>query len=177
MKAKATAVLLVSLLALAPCAFAAAFAEVGDAGSTPATAQITPSGPLTSITGGMGTEADVDFFKIYLTGDFFRATTAAVGFDSVLSLWDNSGMTRLLNNDDYPGLGTNSRIETSLLSAGNYFLGISQFGARTGTYTISLEGAEGAREPNTTPVPDSASTLPLLGLALAGIAWVRRFGK
>jgi hypothetical protein len=176
MKAKATAVLLVSLLALAPCAFAATFAEVGDAGSTPATAQITPSGPLTSITGGMGTVADVDIFKIYLTGDFFRATTAAVGFDSILSLY-NSGMTLLLNNDDYPGLGTNSRIETSLLSAGNYFLGISQFGARTGTYTISLEGAEGAREPNTTPVPDSSSALPLLGLALAGIAWVRRFGK
>ena len=172
---KAKTALLVSLLALAPSAFATTFVEVGDAGQTIATAQSTPPGPLTSITGGLGSATDVDFFKIYLTGGFFRATTTALGFDSILSLWDTSGITRLLNNDDYSGGGTNSRIETSSLSAGNYVLGISQFGSRTGTYTITLEGAEGAREPNSAHVPDSASTLSLLGLALAGIAWVRRF--
>jgi hypothetical protein len=171
------AALLVSLLTLAPSSFAAIFAEVGDAGATPATAQSVPSGPLTSITGVMGITTDVDYFKIYLTGDFFRATTNAAGFDPTLSLWDNSGMTRLLYNDDYSGGGTNSRIESSILSAGNYFLGIGQFGSRTGSYTIALEGVDGAREPNITRVPDSASTLPLLGLALAVIAWVRRFSK
>jgi hypothetical protein len=178
---KAKIALLVSLLALAPSAFAISYAEVGDAGQTVATAQNTGSGALTSIT-GFGGAYDVDFFNIYSTGGFFSASTSSSS-DPMLFLWDATG-NPLLFNDDWFSL--QSYITTNL-SAGSYILGISRYSngfgmhhadinwgsdsRSLGSYTIHLQGANGAG------VPDGASTFALFGLALAGLAWVRRFSK
>lgn len=174
--------LLISLLALAPSAFALSFTELGDAGQTVATAQNTGSGTLDSISGNFTDGNDVDFFSIYLDGSAFSATVSS-GTDPMLFLWDSSG-NPLLFNDDYFGLQS---FIGGTFSAGNYILGISQFANGYGlhqadsgwagssygfaTYTINLGGAQA------TGVPDGGSTLALLGLALGGIAWVRRSRK
>ncbi len=180
---KAKIALLVSLLAIAPSAFAISFTEIGDAGQSVATAQNTGGGILDSISGTFTSGNDVDLYNIYLSGGSFSATMSS-NTDPMLFLWDSAG-NPLLFNDDWFGLQS---YLSSTLSAGNYILGVSQFSWGYGlhhadtwdsgyvyhgeaSYTIQLQNVEGAG------VPDSAATLGLLGFALGVVVWIRRFAK
>jgi hypothetical protein len=121
----------------------AQFVEAGDAGETLTTASYTgaTSGvALTTITGTLGTDDDVDLYEIRLNmPSAFSATTnnpvtnLATGPDTELSLYDASGHAIEENDDDASGLVLTSTLPsgnafTANLSAGIYYLGISASG-------------------------------------------------
>jgi hypothetical protein len=130
---------LVALLVLAPAADAQIWAEVGDAGPLPASAQV-PSGPgpslsLTVITGTISSFTDVDMYMFRITGGgTFSATTVGQPgtlLDTELFLF-NSGGVGVYGNDDAVGSVT----PRSTLPAGHpltptqpgiYFLAIAPF--------------------------------------------------
>jgi hypothetical protein len=120
------------------------FTETTDAGQTLATAQTTasatsPTGQnLSMIVGSIGTDADADLFKIYLTNPAtFSATTDnsvtnASGLDTALFLFSSTGVA-IETNDDESGLSYTSTLPagesfTASLPAGYYYLGISGSG-------------------------------------------------
>lgn len=183
-----TATLAAALLFTAS-AQALAYTEVGDAGQTMATAQVTSgSGPLSSINGMLASQYnDSDMFRIHLDGGAFSATTVGsyVG-DPMLHLYDISG-TRLLFDDDSYQNGSwtlQSLISSSNIAAGDYFLAISRYSngylyndasmwseanyVGDTAYTITLAGASLAE-----PVPEP-STFLLFGAGLAGVAFLKR---
>ena len=88
----------------------------GDAGDLPATAQVVlGSGPLTQITGSIGTGGDVDMFAILITdpANFYAhtGTSPATNFDTKLHLFDSNGLPLWMNDDrpsDVSGLGIGS---------------------------------------------------------------------
>lgn len=169
------------------------WAEIGDAGQTTATGQVTTGiGPLDAITGAIPEPRGADLFKIHISGNFSAETDAT--FDSMLFLFDSTGKT-LLFNDDISRSNINSLISGNF-GAGDYWLGISHnpngFTADLSVpsnvnepgfwtegvdnsvggkaYTIRLTGATFAGE----PVLDAGTTSSLLGMALFGLAAVRR---
>jgi hypothetical protein len=87
-------------------ASAAPWAEVGDAGHLPGTAQ-TPngSGALTTITGAVG-GGDADVYRICLTGEgtFSADTSGSALPDTQLFLFDSDGMGVEANDDGGDGL-------------------------------------------------------------------------
>jgi len=95
------------VLSLVPGAVSAAeWAEVGDAGELPNTAQVTsgPSGqPLTSITGTISATTDIDLYRIYISqpAEFSAVVSGgdAAPFDSVLALFDGEGLGVYFNDD------------------------------------------------------------------------------
>jgi hypothetical protein len=76
----------------------------GDAGDLPATAQVVlGSGPLTRITGSIGTGGDVDMFAILITdpANFYAhtGTSPDTNFDTKLHLFDSNGRPLWMNDD------------------------------------------------------------------------------
>ena len=112
---------------------AATWAETGDAGELPATAQVTTGcGSLTSITGTKEASGS-DLFQISVTdAAAFSASTAgmATNVDSQLFLFDASGVG-VYGNDDVSGSNTRSTLPATRppgpTSAGTYLLAISQY--------------------------------------------------
>ena len=111
-------------------ALAIPFVEVSDAGQLVGTAQ-TISGitPLTGIQGNL-TSNDVDLFRFNSSGGSFTATVVSASTggglgDPQLFLFDALGRGVVANDDPASG-GVLSSI-TATLSAGDYFLGISEF--------------------------------------------------
>lgn len=166
--------------------FAVTWTEVGNAGRTVATAQdTTGAGVLSEIYGTYNPYSDVDFYNISTAGGLFSATMDSPSTDPMLFLWDSAG-NPILFNDDWFGLQS---YITGVLAAGNYILGIATYangygfhhadtdfgGSEGGSdfygYTVHLEGAQ------TSGVPDSGTTVALLGLAMGGMAWVSRKNK
>jgi hypothetical protein len=133
-------VVLIGLVVLALLAAPAAgwagpvWAEVGDAGQLPATAQVTTGGgPLTAITGTIDTPNDVDMFAIRITSpSTFSATTVGqpgTHFDTQLFLFDSNGRG-VEANDDVSTTNLRSTLTSiGALPSGIYYLAISSFNA------------------------------------------------
>jgi hypothetical protein len=125
-----TAVTVAISLGLAPSAFAVS--ETGDAGDLPSTAQDLGSGAVSSIYGTFTGGADVDVYRVCLTGggSFSASTAGATTLDTQLFLFDADGLG-VYSNDD-AGLGVHgSRLPAghrfSPSAPGEYFIALSSF--------------------------------------------------
>jgi MYXO-CTERM domain-containing protein len=142
-----TAVLTAGLMiATAHSAFAASYAEVGDAGNIvsglPQLVTGTPGDTITSITGALTLSAnisEVDAYQIYISSPAtFSATTTGFApgvnsFDTQLFLFTQSGIGIVGNDDDTATGAAQSTIPagssfTSALAPGYYYLVISGSG-------------------------------------------------
>lgn len=124
------------LLTLPNTVRAQAYAEVGDAGQTLATAANTVTvGPtLTTITGTLSSFTDADLFKFVITNTMtFSATASSLqGIDTALFLFNSLGAA-VVANDDQSNLSFQAAIPAGssfvmTLSPGTYYLGISLSG-------------------------------------------------
>ena len=119
-----------AILTLGLCAGPAmgnVWAEVGDAGSLPGTAQAVggPS-PLTAITGSLASGGE-DMFLIAITNPAAFSALGAPGSDGQLFLFDTSGMGLLANDDGGPGLQPELPAGSFAGPAGNYLLAITNY--------------------------------------------------
>lgn len=94
------------------------------------------SGPLGEV-GNLSGGAPRDF-RLHLASDTeLRIDASSSDFDTVLSLHDANGVL-LAENDDFPGLGTDSRIVTRL-AAGDYCIVVAPYaGDGGGTFRLTL---------------------------------------
>ena len=109
------------------------FAESGDAGKLPTTAQVItgPTGTsISQITGALGFVGDVDMFALLIPNPaLFSATVAALGgsfVDSQLFLF-NSARLGVRANDDAIGLRSRLPVGSVAGPAGLYYLAISDY--------------------------------------------------
>src|SRR5687768_775354 len=103
-------------------ACASMYFETGDAGTTAETANYIPWDTAT-IFGAIHENDGADVYGFEWAGGFFLADTTGSDFDTMLSLFNESGGL-LLFNDDFGSQF--SQISTEL-DPGNYFLGISYY--------------------------------------------------
>jgi len=129
------------------------------------------------------TANDSDFFKVRLNaGDWLTAITFPIATnytdpDTVMALFDASGTTAIVWNDDAGG-GFGSVIRWQADQTGDYFIAITGYHGTTGRDQLSYyEGAthseSGSYILTVSVVPEPASMLAL-GVGLAGLAGLRR---
>lgn len=116
---------------------AVTYAEIADAGQSPATVQFTgaPAGTsLTAITGNLSSFTDADVFAIQITAtsSFSAIASSVSGVDTSLFLF-NSSFVPVIANDDASGVSLQAAIPAgnsllAVLTAGTYYLGISLSG-------------------------------------------------
>jgi hypothetical protein len=142
---------LAGVLSLAAPASAQVWTEFGDAGSLPATAQ-TPvgAGALTTITGTLPVDADVDMYCIHVTDPAnFNATLNCATIQSTdLYLFDGTGKGLALAQICAAGAKT---IGASFVTtAGTYYIAVAPYGALAyaGLDLIWVTGSTYARVPD-----------------------------
>ncbi len=131
MNPKAVALLSGVVLAVATASsFANIVSEIGDAGDASATAQVVTGGfAVTSISGTFASPTDADVYKIHI-GDptLFTATGSGWPTDGLLFLFDSIGRGVVSIDDSCNQCGNYGTLtSTFVLSAGDYFLGVSLF--------------------------------------------------
>lgn len=138
----------------------AQYVEIGDAGSSAATAQATKGAAgqaLTSIAGTIGETTDADFFLINITNPFLfsASTVGGSAVDTQLYLFTINGAPIYLNDDAAGGASLQSSLPAGSAfgpqAAGTYILGISVSGVdpvnstnqtlfAPGTFSTDLRG-------------------------------------
>jgi hypothetical protein len=105
--------------------------EIGDAGQTIASAQVVSgSGPVDSISGTFTSASDVDLFEIHIAapGLFSASASSIPALDGLLFLFDSAGKGVVSRDDSSTNNGDFGALtSTFVVSAGDYFLGISLF--------------------------------------------------
>jgi hypothetical protein len=124
--------LMLAALAVSSAAMAQSWAEAGDAGNLPGTAQVTMGvGDLMTITGNHDAN-DIDMFAIMVTNPalFFATTEGVTSFDTQLFLFDSTGRG-VTYNDDSPGGTTLQSTITGVFVTGPglYYLAVGQYNA------------------------------------------------
>lgn len=130
-----TIIVVLPLLLLGRPSHATTFAELGDAGNLPGTAQVMSGiGLLTEIHGTLSpANGDAqDMYRVYIDGGrtFSATTVGGVGFDSQLFLFDSSGKGVYANDDvrfrDFAPSTLPAGDPLTPIAAGYYYLAITQ---------------------------------------------------
>ncbi|MBK9387489.1 MAG: PPC domain-containing protein [Planctomycetes bacterium] len=89
--------------------------------------------------------------------------------DSTLALYDAASGALLASNDDYPGRGLYSQIDSVALPAGDYLLEVAGYNDSRGSYTLDLV-CSGTRSliPESPEPNETASTATILGCDVRG---------
>src|SRR5687768_9137719 len=176
-------------------ACASMYFETGDAGTTAETANYIPWDTAT-IFGAIHENDGADVYGFEWAGGFFQADTIGSDFDTMLSLFNESGGLLLFNDDfnDNSGVWYSHSLLSMELDPGNYFLGITQYpinaqGDMQYYQYYPAEGIEGSYQiqktvamplplqpPVTAQVPEPA-TMALLAIGFIGIMLNRRRRK
>lgn len=173
------------ILAGAYPAYASLYFEVDDAGTTAGTANYIPWDTATII-GAIHADDGADVYGFEWAGGFFQADTIGSDFDTMLSLFDESGGL-LLFNDDIGGGPHYSQLSREL-DPGNYFLGISYYsnnyeGDMRSYWDYGIEGSYQIQKTVAAPIPPQPpvtaqipepATMALLVIGFAGILLNRR---
>ncbi|HEY9802935.1 MAG TPA: DVUA0089 family protein [Leptolyngbyaceae cyanobacterium] len=171
-----------TILGAVGAAQAATFTESNDAGQTLGTAQKIGSN-VNVIRGSISSNNDADLFSFSWGGGLFKASTVGgADFDTVLQLFDSTGVILAWNNDEQPipqqpPISLQSILNLNL-DPGNYFLRISSSpnfalpgffdknpGFSSGNYTITLNQAS---------VPEPTAIMGLLFLGAVGATCQRK---
>jgi PEP-CTERM motif len=149
---RSTPLAVAALTLVAASAHAVTVSEIGDAGQTLATAQITSTGagPLTNIFGSLSGATDADLFLINISNpaSFSVSTDNAVtgNIDTQLFLFSAAGAPLFTNDDAGSGLSFLSTLPAGTvasLPAGVYYLGISLSGYNPTNINAQLLFADG----------------------------------